>query len=268
MNSNTGLLAGKNVLVTGAAQGIGREAALLAARQGADLILADRSDIVEEVAQHADQIAAEQGRDLSIHMVQADLESWEGAEQVVSQGTESVGEIDVCMNVVGGTIWAKPYDIYEPEKIEAEIRRSLFPTLWMCRAVLPGMKSRGQGTIVNVSSVATKGINRGPYSAAKGGVNALTASLAMESAAFGVRVVATAPGGTEAPPRRIARGPGTETEREKEWFSDVVDQTVASSHLRRYGSLAEQAWPIVFLASDAASYISGSVLPVAGGDQG
>lgn len=268
MSSATGLLAGKNVLVTGAAQGIGREAALLAARQGADLILADRSDVVEEVAQQAGQIAAEQGRDLAIHTVQADLEAWEGAEHVVAQGTESVGEIDVCMNVVGGTIWAKPYDLYEPEKIEAEIWRSLFPTLWMCRAVLPGMKRRGHGTIVNVSSVATKGINRGPYSAAKGGVNALTASLAMESASFGVRVVATAPGGTEAPPRRVARGPGAETEQEKEWFSEVVDQTVAASHLRRYGSLAEQAWPIIFLASDAASYISGSVLPVAGGDQG
>src|SRR5699024_4077172 len=119
----------------------------------------------------------------------------------------------------------------------------------MCRAALPGMKARGGGTIVNVSSVATRGINRGPYSAAKGGVNALTASLAKEAGDFGVRVVATAPGGTEAPARRVPRGPAPDTEQEREWFSQVVEQTVDSSHLGRYGTLAEQAWPIVFLAS-------------------
>ena len=84
-------------------------------------------------------------------------------------------------------------------EIEAEIRRSLFPTLWCCRAVLPAMRGR-RGVIVNVSSIATRGVHRIPYSAAKGGVNALTASLALEAAARGIRVVATAPGGTEAPP--------------------------------------------------------------------
>lgn len=268
MSSQRGLLTGKKVLITGAAQGIGREVARLAAEQGADLILADRSDIVEETAAEAASIAAEQGRKLSSCTVLGDLETWEGAEHVVEQGTQELGVPDVCVNAVGGTIWAKPYDLYEPERIEAEIRRSLFPTLWMCRAVLPEMKRRGEGTIVNVSSVATHGINRGPYSAAKGGVNALTASLAMEAGAAGVRVVATAPGGTEAPERRIARGPGAQTDEERQWFREVVDQTEESTHVGRYGTLAEQAWPIVFLASDAASYISGSVLPVAGGDQG
>lgn len=268
MGLDGGLLAGKSVLITGAAQGIGREAAELAAHQGADLILADRSELVEDTAQVAAAAAADRGRDLASTTALADLETWEGAEQVVAHGLAEMGRIDVCINAVGGTIWAKPYELYEPERIEAEIRRSLFPTLWMCRAVLPGMKEQGRGTIVNVSSVATRGVNRGPYSAAKGGVNALTASLAMEAAPAGVRVVATAPGGTEAPPRRIPRGPGPESEQEKAWFGQVVDQTVESSLLGRYGTLAEQAWPIVFLASDAASYVTGSVLPVAGGDQG
>lgn len=268
MSAPEGLLAGKTVLITGAAQGIGRETALLAAQQGADLILADRSELVEDTAAEAGNVAAEQGRTLSSCTVLGDLETWEGAEHVVTQGTEELGAPDVCVNAVGGTIWAKPYDLYEPEKIEAEIRRSLFPTLWMCRAVLPAMKRRGAGTIVNVSSVATRGVNRGPYSAAKGGVNALTASLAMEAGEAGVRVVATAPGGTDAPARRIPRGPGAQTDEERQWFQEVVDQTEESTHVGRYGTLAEQAWPIVFLASDAASYVSGSVLPVAGGDQG
>ena len=268
MSLDAGLLAEKNVLVTGAAQGIGREVAVLAAQQGADLIVADRSDLVEETAEIAAAAAQQGGRRLTSVAALGDLETWEGAEQVVSRGVAEMGHIDVCVNAVGGTIWAKPYDEYEPDRIEAEVRRSLFPTLWMCRAVLPGMKRRGSGTIVNVSSVATRGVNRGPYSAAKGGVNALTASLAMESADAGVRIVATAPGGTEAPPRRIPRGPGPESDQEKAWFGQVVDQTLESSHLGRYGTLVEQAWPIVFLASDAASYVTGSVLPVAGGDQG
>lgn len=268
MSSRRGLLAGKKVLITGAAQGIGRETALLAAEQGADLILADRSDVVEETAAEARNLVAEQGHALASSTVLGDLETWEGAAHVVEQGTHELGAPDVCVNAVGGTIWAKPYDLYEPERIEAEIRRSLFPTLWMCRAVLPQMKRRGAGTIVNVSSVATRGINRGPYSAAKGGVNALTASLAMEAGDAGVRVVAAAPGGTQAPERRIPRGPGPQTAEERQWFREVVDQTEESTHVGRYGTLNEQAWPIVFLASDAASYVTGSVLPVAGGDQG
>lgn len=263
-----GLLAGKLVLITGAAQGIGRETALLAAAQGADLILSDRSDLVSETETEAKSIADARGRSLTSATVLGDLETWEGAEHVVTEAAEKLRFPDVCVNAVGGTIWAKPYELYEPERIEAEIRRSLFPTMWMCRAILPGMKQRGTGTIVNVSSIATRGINRVPYSAAKGGVNALTASLAMEAAEAGVRVVATAPGGTEAPERRIPRGPGAQTEEEQGWFREVVEQTTESSLFKRYGTLAEQAWPIVFLASDAASYINGSILPIGGGDQG
>jgi dihydroxycyclohexadiene carboxylate dehydrogenase len=174
----------------------------------------------------------------------------------------------VLVNNVGGTIWARPYEEYDEEKIEKEIRRSLFPTLWSCRAVLPAMLEQGSGTIVNVSSVATRGMNRVPYAAAKGGVNALTQSLAMEVAGRGIRVAATAPGGTEAPPRRVKRGPEAESATEKEWYRTIVDQTVESSFMKRYGTLDEQAAPIVFLASDEASYVTGSVLPVAGGDLG
>ena len=143
------------------------------------------------------------------------------------------------------------------------------PTLWCCRAVLPGMVDRGSGVIVNVSSAATRGIHRIPYSAAKGGINAITASLALEYADAGIRVVATAPGGTEAPPRRISRGtPDATSEQERAWFQAHIDQTLGSAPLRRYGTLDEQAAAILFLASDEASYVTGTVLPVAGGDLG
>ena len=255
-------LEGKVVLVTGAAQGIGREVARVAADQGAQLVLVDRA---EQVAQVAEEV---RGAGITAHHILADLETWAGAESAVNFALEQFDRVDVCINAVGGTIWARPYEHYDPDKIEAEITRSLFPTLWMSRAVLPTMKQQRSGTIVNVSSIATRGINRVPYSAAKGGVNALTSALAMEAAADGIRVVATAPGGTEAPARAIPRGPGPEGAQEEEWMQQVVDQTVESSLMQRYGSLREQAEPIVFLASDAASYITGSVLPVGGGDQG
>ena len=130
------------------------------------------------------------------------------------------------------------------------------------------MLQQGSGTIVNVSSVATRGLHRVPYAAAKGGVNALTQSLAMEVGGRGIRVVATAPGGTEAPPRKVKRGPDAESSAEKAWYQVIVDQTVDSSFLKRYATLDEQAAPIVFLGSDEASYLTGTILPVAGGDLG
>ncbi len=99
----------------------------------------------------------------------------------------------------------RPFQEFEPQQIDAEIRRSLMPTLYATHAAVPHLLKRGGGTIVNVSSNATRGIHRVPYSAAKGGINALTQSLAMELAEKNIRVVATAPGGTNAPPRRIPR---------------------------------------------------------------
>jgi dihydroxycyclohexadiene carboxylate dehydrogenase len=250
------------MVVTGAAQGIGRGVALAAAAEGVRLVLADRSPLVHEVAQEAVTLGAQ------AIVVEADLETWAGASTLAARALEACGRIDILVNNVGGTIWAKPYQEYEPDQIEAEIRRSLFPTLWCCRAVLPAMIAARAGAIVNVSSVATRGIYRIPYSAAKGGVNALTASLAMEHAQDGIRVNAVATGGTEAPPRKVPRNPKPLSGQEQTWYQGIVDQTTATSLMHRYGTIAEQVAAILFLASGAASYITGTVLPVGGGDQG
>lgn len=256
----------KVIVVTGAAQGIGRGVALRAAREGARLVLADRSDLVDGVAAEAADLQAQAQVQMSVAKV--DLETYAGARRLVEVALRDFGKIDILVNNVGGTIWAKPFDAYEEEQIEAEIRRSLFPTLWCCRAVLPAMIERGRGSIVNVSSIATRGIYRIPYSAAKGGVNALTASLALEHAHDGIRVNAVATGGTEAPPRGVPRNPKPLSEQEQVWYQGIVDQTLASSPMHRYGTVDEQVAAILFLASDEASYITGSVLPVGGGDQG
>jgi dihydroxycyclohexadiene carboxylate dehydrogenase len=250
------------VVVTGAAQGIGRGVAERAAREGGTLVLGDRSPLVKETAEGI----VESGGVALAH--ECDLEHFEGAASLIDAAIAEHGRIDVLVNNVGGTIWTRPYQDYDVAAIEQEIRRSLFPTLWCCRAALPHMVERGSGTIVNVSSIATRSIHRVPYAAAKGGVNALTASLAFELGPKGVRVVGTAPGGTEAPPRRIPRNEHSLDERDQAWYHDIVEQTVSSTHLGRYSTLDEQVAPILFLASDEASYITGSVLPVGGGDQG
>jgi dihydroxycyclohexadiene carboxylate dehydrogenase len=258
----TGRFDGKVMVVTGAAQGIGRTVAERAASEGALVLIVDRSDARSEVVA-AIRAAGGTADDISV-----DLETWEGCSLAMQKAVDLWGRIDVLVNNVGGTIWAKPYEHYEPHQIDAEVRRSLFPTLYCCRAAIDHMLPLGAGVIVNVSSIATRGLNRVPYAAAKGGVNAITASLAWEVAERGIRVVATAPGGTEAPPRVVPRNPNAAEEQREDWYQTIVDQTISSSFMKRYGTLDEQAGPILFLASDDASYLTGVTVPVGGGDLG
>ncbi|HGL6716364.1 benzoate diol dehydrogenase BenD [Burkholderia contaminans] len=251
---------GKVIVVTGAAQGIGRGVALRAAAEGGRVLFVDRADFVAEVAAEAT------GGETAGFV--ADLETYDGAHAAIAHAAQTFGGIDILINGVGGAIRMRPFAEFEPAQIDAEIRRSLMPTLYTCHAVLPHLLARGGGTIVNISSNATRGIRRVPYSAAKGGVNALTAALAMEYAAHNIRVVATAPGGTSAPPRRVPRNAAGDSEQEQAWMGEAVRQVTESTFFKRYGSLDEQIAPILFLASDEASYITGTVLPVAGGDTG
>lgn len=252
----------KVCIVTGAAQGIGRGVALRLASEGAKIVMADFSPLVEEVLA---EITANGGEATTI---QADLETYQGAQAAIDKALNTYGRIDVLVNNVGGAIWMKPFINFSEEEIQKEVSRSLFPTLWCCRAVLPVMVEQQSGTIVNVSSVATRGINRIPYSTAKGGVNAMTASLAFEYANDGIRVNAVATGGTEAPPRKIPRNAKPLTDDEKVWMNAVVDQTIDRTFMKRYGTIDEQVNAIVFLASDESSYITGSTIPVGGGDAG
>ena len=252
----------KVVIVTGAAQGIGRGVALQVAAEGGFVVMADYSDFVQDVLT---EIQAQNGQAI---VVQADLETFAGAEAVVHAAIAKYGRVDILINNVGGAIWMKPFHEFTPAEIEKEVSRSLFPTLWCCRAVLPEMIKNQAGVIVNVSSIATCGINRIPYSASKGGVNALTRSLAFAHAKDGIRVNAVATGGTEAPPRKIPRNAKPLTEQDQAWMQEVVEQTIDRTYLGRYGTIQEQVNAIVFLASDESSYMTGTVVPVGGGDQG
>lgn len=255
-------LQGKVAIVTGAAQGIGEAYALRLAQEGAKVVVADIAD----GAAVAREITGRGGEAL---VLRTDVTDEQSTAEMATKTVERFGRIDILINNVGGAINFKPFTEFTQAEIAAEVQRSLMPTLWCCRAVLPTLVAQGGGVIVNVSSVATRGIHRIPYSAAKGGVNALTESLAFEVAEHGIRVAAAGIGGTEAPPRKISRGtPEPRNETERAWFQAHIDQTKQSCLMKRYGTLDEMAAPILFLASDEASYITGSVLPVGGGDQG
>lgn len=247
-------------IVTGAAQGIGRATALRMAAEGATVVLVDRAEALIHALK--DEIEQQGGRALA---VSADLERCEGAEDMVARALDAFGQVDIAVHNVGGTIWAKPFWEYKPEEIEKEISRSLWPTLWCCRAVIPSMIERRTGAIVNVGSIATRGIHRVPYAAAKGGVHAVSVTMAMELAEHGIRVNAVSPGAIDNGVRAVPRNPTPLSEQEKTWMQGIYDQSMRDTPMGRLGRQEEVAAAICFYASRDASYITGQVAFVAGG---
>ncbi|WP_199237684.1 1,6-dihydroxycyclohexa-2,4-diene-1-carboxylate dehydrogenase [Azospirillum sp. TSH64] len=250
------------MIVTGAAQGIGRAVAARAAGEGARLLLVDRSELVHQVAEEL----ASQGA--SALALTADLETYAGAQAMVDAAIEAFGRIDISVHNVGGTIWMKPFWEYQEEEMVKEINRSLWPTLWSCRAVIPVMIAQGGGSIVNVGSNATRGIYRVPYSAAKGGVHAMTTCMAMELADKGIRVNAVSPGAVDNGQRAIPRNPKPMSEQETIWQRETYDQVMRDTMMGRMGTQEEIAAAICFYASNDASYITGQTCFVAGGSIG
>lgn len=253
---------GKIAVVTGAAQGIGRLTALRLARDGAQLALIDRA--TEACEQVCEEIIRGGGTAVAIT---ADLEDPKAADNVVAEVISTLSRIDVAVHNVGGTLWTKPFWEYTDDEIQREINRSLWPTLRCCRAVIPIMMQQGNGSIVNIGSVATRGVFRVPYSAAKGGVHAMTVSMAMELAEHNIRVNCVAPGAVSAN-RVIPRKPEQQSEQEKAWHQEVIAQSLRDSFQGRLGNGEEIAASVAFLASDEASYITGQILWVAGGGIG
>ncbi|MBU7436234.1 1,6-dihydroxycyclohexa-2,4-diene-1-carboxylate dehydrogenase [Paraburkholderia fungorum] len=253
----------KIAIVTGAAQGIGRATALRLAAEGAVVLLADRA--VAQLAEVCSEIEQLGGRAAAVNV---DLETPDGAHAMVDRALALFGRIDVAVHNVGGTIWMKPFWEYTHEEMEKEISRSLWPALWCCREVIPVMKAQGRGSIVNVGSVATRGIYRVPYAAAKGGVHAMTVCIAAELAEHGVRANCVSPGGVDVGQRVIPRNTALQTERDKGWLKSVADQTLRDTPMKRFGTPQELAAAICFFASDEASYITGEVVFVSGGGIG
>ena len=130
---------GKTLVITGAAQGLGEAVATRAAREGGAVALVDRSELVYEVAE---KLAGEGAQTVAFT---SDLERYLGASTAMAAARNHFGRIDILINNVGGAINFKPYVEFTEDQIVAEIRRSLFPTMWCCRAVLPYMVERRRG---------------------------------------------------------------------------------------------------------------------------
>ena len=258
----TSRFVGKVALVTGAAQGIGKATAIRLASEGASVILVDR------VLAACQEVAREiQSSGARADVIEADLETSEGVNSMVSQATHLHDSLDVAIHNVGGTIWTKPFWEYELDEMEREIRRSLWPTLLCARAVVPIMMKQRRGSIVNIGSIATRGIYRVPYAAAKGGVAAMTVALSLELASYGIRVNCVAPGLINSN-RVIPRNPQPPTESEQQWRQEILAQSIRDASMARAGEAHEVAATIAFLASDESSYITGEVLYVSGGALG
>lgn len=255
-------LSGKTALVTGAAQGIGRAIAMRSARDGANVVLVDREGASCECVR--DKIVSAGGHAASI---EADVATRAGADKMVTEAIDEFGSIDIAVHNVGGTMWTKPFWEYTDDEIKQEIDQSLWSTLRCCHAVIPKMMNQRYGVIINIGSVATRGIYRVPYSAAKGGVHAMTTCLAMELADYNIRVNCVAPGAINAN-RTIPRNSHPRSASEEEWHREVIAQTLRDSIQPRLGEADEVASAVAFLASDESSYITGQTLYVAGGGVG
>ena len=253
---------GKVAVVTGAAQGIGRAVAHRLGGEGAKIVVADRAE------GPAREVLGElREGEVPSEVVIADLGSYEEARRVMAETKAAFGRVDVLVNCVGGTIRIQPYSEYTEEQILAEADRTFWPTMWCCRAVLDHMLDQGSGAIVNVGSNSPRGIYRVPYAASKGGVFALTTSLALEVAEQGIRVNRVAPGATHIAHRPTPRNPdgAAPTPQEERWRRELNEFFDHQLPMGRWGTPEEQAAAIAFMASDDASFITGQILSVAGG---
>jgi NAD(P)-dependent dehydrogenase (short-subunit alcohol dehydrogenase family) len=260
--------AGKTVLVTGAAKGIGRAVALHFARDGARIALIDRDrEALETTAADIGRLRAEAsasaeatadksaGQGLALS---ADVSKSEEVSRAVEATIDRFGGIDVLVNNAG-IHFARAIDAYTDEEWARIFSVNVNGAFHAIRAALPALR-RSRGVIVNVSSMtALVGQDRGAaYVASKGALVSMTKALALELAADGIRVNCVCPAGVDTPLLRT-------------WAAtlpdpDAVLQGQAEMHLlKRLATAEEIASAIAFLASPAASFITGTILPVEGG---
>ncbi|GAA0915443.1 SDR family NAD(P)-dependent oxidoreductase [Nonomuraea longicatena] len=240
-------LDGKVAIVTGGASGIGRATALLFAREGAKVVVADLDGAgAEAVAEAAGGVA-----------VQADVSDPADCERIVRTATETYGGLHVLFNNAGiiRRTTALDIDVEEWDRVMAVNVRSVF---LMCKYAIPAMS--GGGSIVNTGSGwgLKGGGNALSYCASKAAVVNMTRALAIDHAKAGIRVNSVNPGDTDTPMLR---------EEAKQLNEDwaAFEKDAADRPMGRSGTPDEIAQAVLFLASDAASYITGSALVVDGG---
>ena len=245
-------LADKVALVTGAASGIGRAAALAFAREGARVVLAD---VDVQCGEETAQLVTKSGGEAAF--LKADVSSSADVENVVSVATQTYGRLDFGFNNAG-VLGSGASMIDFTEDDWDDVMGVNLKGVWLCmKYEIPAMMQSGGGAIVNVSSVAgLVGSQHSPaYAASKHGVVGLTKTAALQYAPHDIRVNCVCPAAVFSPMLEtlVTRNP------------QVGDRLLASQPNGRFASPEEVAEVVVWLCSDAASFVTGAALPVDGG---
>jgi NAD(P)-dependent dehydrogenase (short-subunit alcohol dehydrogenase family) len=245
-------------LITAAASGIGRASAEIMAREGGVVIAVDKDE-----ARLDDMVASLRATQGRVHGRKIDALDPKQVDALVPEVAAEFGAIDILVNAVGGsTIIAKsnaPVEELSFADWQNLIAFNLEGTFLFCHAVTPVMKRQRRGKIVNLASIAGRGISgssSSAYAAAKGGIIALTRKLSFELGPFGINVNAIAPSLTLT--ERIR--PHWERRSAEEQASEI-----ARTPLRRVAEAADQAKVIAFLASSDADFVTGVTIDVTGG---
>jgi NAD(P)-dependent dehydrogenase (short-subunit alcohol dehydrogenase family) len=253
MNLNPNLvdlnLAGHTAVITGGSRGIGRATCLALAAHGA-AVGVHCSASQAQAAEVVEEIRRGDGRAVAI---QGDLRQADAPGRVIAEAAEALGPIDILVNNAG-QMTDVAVEGMSDEIWEAALSLHLTATFRCCRAVIPMMKARRWGRIVNVSTQAlyTGSKNHAHYAAAKAGLLGFSFSLAKEVGEYGITVNLVAPGRIRTA-LLLERSAG----REAEWMGQTP--------IRRFGEPEEIAGAIVFLVSNPAGYITGATLHVNGG---
>ena len=244
-------LEGKIALITGAGTGIGRACVDTFAREGARVVIAEIDTSSGSAAQAE---LADQGYDC--RFVPTDVSDADSVKNVVEVTMRAYGRIDILYNNAGGsTLQDGPVTTAPFEEFWRKMKVDLFGTWLGCHYVIPHMIAAGGGSVINASSMyaLTGTPNRDAYTAAKGGITALTRSMAVEFAKHKVRVNAVA-------------AAGTTTERVlKRLESKGISQKVSDAHLLGFVSPQEVASAVLYLASDESRTTTGHILAVDSG---
>ncbi|WP_066688138.1 SDR family NAD(P)-dependent oxidoreductase [Christensenella intestinihominis] len=240
---------GKTAIVTGAAKGIGRGCAEILARNGANVVLAD---INLEMAVETEQAFKKEG--LQAKAVQVNVKSVADIEKMVQSAVRSFGTVDILVNNAG-IFHATPIEEITEQEWDNIVDINLKSVFFATQKVLPYMKEKKSGKIVNLSSLAGRngGFTNGMgYSATKAGIIGLTRGFAARLAQYGININAVAPGSTDT---GILDGLG----------ESEIRSLTEKIPLGRFGKTAEIASVVAFLCSDEAAFMTGAVVDVNGG---